>query len=144
MAPHFFTAVQFATFRKLSAVLMPSINEAPGAVEARAPEFLDFLLSQSPHERQTLYKTGIDLLNTAAKKRYSKPFSELDDAQAGTLLSPLKEQWTYELPADPLARFLRAAKADVRTATLNSKEYALAGAGGRRGAGMGLYWFALD
>jgi len=144
MAPHFFTAVQFAALRKLSAVLMPAMNGAPGALEAKAAEFLDFLVSQSPQDRQALYRSGLDLLNAGGKKRYGKAFADLDDQQAGTLLGVLKEQWTYDPPADPLARFLWAAKADVRTATINSKEYAIAGVSGRRGAGMGLYWFALD
>ena len=41
---------------------------------------------------------------------------------------PLRAPWTYDAPADPLARFLAAAKQDVRTATVNSREYNAAGA----------------
>jgi hypothetical protein len=146
MQPKFFTAAQFAALRKLGDILMPSINETPGALDARAPEFLDWLLSQSPAERQALYRTGLDQLNEQATKRFSRMFAEVDAKQAAELLAPLRESWTFEEPADPLARFLRAAKLDVRTATLNSREYAsAASSGGRRGAaGIGLYWLPLD
>jgi hypothetical protein len=141
----YFNPTQFATLRKLSDVILPRIGELPGAVDTSAPEFLDFLLSQSPADRQTLYKTGLDLLNAAARKRFSKPFADLDAEQANALLSPLKEKWSYDPPADPLARFLWTAKADIRTATLNSKEYIIANSTGRRGAGgVGQYWTALD
>jgi hypothetical protein len=62
------------------------------------------------------------------------------------LLAPLREPWTFDPPADPLTRFLRAAKQDVRAATMNSREYAAAaGSSGRRSAaGLGLYWLPLD
>src|SRR5947209_4013855 len=50
--PRFFSRAQFNSLRKLSAVLMP------GALEARTPEFLDFLLSESPADRQRLYREG--------------------------------------------------------------------------------------
>lgn len=146
MQPRFFSAPQFAALKKLSEILMPSVNEAPSALDAHTPEFLDWLLAQSPQERQQLYRVGLDQLNAQAKKRFGKCFAEADTKQASELLAPLREPWTYEPPADPLARFLRAAKQDVRTATLNSHEYAsAAAAGGRRGgAGLGLYWFPLD
>lgn len=146
MSPKFFSAAQFAALRKLSETLMPVMNEKPGALETGVPEFLDFLLSESPADRQQLYKTGLDLLNSQAKKKFSKAFADADPAQVATLLAPLREQWTFDPPSDPLARFLRAAKQDVRTATLNSREYAsaAASAGSRRGAGVGLYWYPLD
>src|SRR5271169_1328288 len=76
--PHFFNAPQFAALRKLSGLLMPPINGLPGALECNAPEFLDFLIGESPADRQQVYKVGLDALNAQAAKRYQKPFSELD------------------------------------------------------------------
>lgn len=143
--PRYFSALQFAALRKLSDILMPPLNGMPGALEAEAPEFLDFLISKSPADRQQIYKAGLDALNAQAQRQFRKAFAEVDEAQAATLLAPLRQPWTYEPPADPLARFLREAKADVRTATQNSRVYATAGsAGGRRGGGMGQYWYPLD
>ncbi len=144
MKPRFFTAAQFAALSKLSDILLPPLNGMPGALEADAPEFLDFLISKSPAERQQLYRAGLDTLNANAQRQFKKPFAEIDAAQASTLLGPLREAWTYSPPTDPFARFLREAKADVRTATINSRPYATAGAAGRRGGGTGQYWYPLD
>ena len=140
----FFTATQFAALSKLSEILMPALNEMPGALEADAPAFLDFLIGKSPVERQQIYRGGLDALNAKAQLQFKKPFAQLDATQAGTLLAPLREAWTYVPPTDVYARFLREAKADVRTATMNSRAYATAGAAGRRGGGTGQYWFPLD
>ena len=119
----------------------------PGAVECHAPEFLDFLLSESLPDRQEVYRSGLDALNAQSRKLHKLPFAEVGDSEASGLLSPLRQPWTYELPKDPLARFLVTAKADVRTATTNSREYAMSGGsggGGRRNSGQGMYWNPLD
>jgi len=142
---HFFTAQQFAALRKLSDLLMPPVNGAPGALEAKAPEFLDFLLSQSPADRQQLYRSGLDGLNAQARKRFNKLFADVDAGQTDTLLAPLRDPWSYDAPADPVAAFLRAVKDDVRRATTNSREWNLAASAGRtRGGGGGLYWLPID
>jgi hypothetical protein len=145
MQPHFFTPQQFSALQKLSDLLMPSRKEQPGALEAQAPEFLDFLIGSSLPDRQQLYRAGLDILNTQARKRFDKPFAELDASQAEGLLAPLRQPWTYEPPADPLARFLRSAKQDVRTATINSREWNTSTAStGRRGGGLGQYWYSIE
>jgi hypothetical protein len=144
----FFTPPQLSALRKLCETIMPPIGKAPGALDSHAPEFLDFLLGESPNERQQLYRTGLDLLNSNAKQKHDKMFADLNAAQLADALAALREQWTYNPPADPLAHFLREARHDIRTATTNSKEY-LAGAAqptGRRGfgGGSGFYWLPLD
>jgi hypothetical protein len=136
----FFSERQFAALKKLCEILQPAMSGAPGAIEAKAPEFLDFLIGESPGERQQVYRQGLDRLVAAG-------FVEADAAKANAILAPLKAAWTYDPPADPLARFLRQAKADVRTATVNSREYNTAGAaggGGRRFGAQALYWLPLD
>jgi hypothetical protein len=143
--PRFFNAQQFAALRKLSDILLPPLNGMPGALDVGAPEFLDFLISKSPADRKQLYTAGLNALNAQATKRFGKAFADVEEAQAAELLAPLRQPWTYEPPADPFARFLREAKQDVRTATMNSREYATAGStGGRRGGGIGQYWYPID
>jgi hypothetical protein len=116
----------------------------PGAAEAEAAEFLDFLIGQSPADRQTLYRDGVARLNREARSRYGKPFAELAAADADSILAPLREPWTYRGPGDPFARFLRAAKDDFRSATLNSRQWAMAASGeGRRATGLNTYWFPI-
>jgi Gluconate 2-dehydrogenase subunit 3 len=144
-ALHFFTAQQFAALRKLGDLLNPPMNGAPGALEAKAPEFLDFLMSQSAADRQQLYRNGLDALNALARKRFTKPFADVDTSQAEVLLAPLHDPWTYDAPADPLAAMLRAAKDDIRRAITNSRQWSLASAAGRTsGGGGGLYWLPID
>jgi len=139
----FFNPVQFATLRKVSELLMPPLNGAPGALDVKAPEFLDFLIGESLPERKHLYQAGLDALHAQSMHQFKKPFAELDSSQADTLLAPLRKPWTYDEPADAAAAFLRVAKQDVRTATVNSREYGSAGGGSRRMSGNGLYWLPL-
>jgi Gluconate 2-dehydrogenase subunit 3 len=136
---------QFAALGKLSSILVPSLPDTPGAPDAKAAEFLDFLIGKSPTERVTLYKEGLNRLNEEARKRDGKPFAELTAEQAAPILSPLHEPWTYELPTDPFARFLRAAKEDVLKATRNSQEYiSVVSRRNRRAGGMGIYWYPIN
>lgn len=138
--PRFFSAPQLAALRRLSDMILPAIAGAPGAIDAGAPEFLDFLIGESPQPGQTLYRSGLDALNTRGTARYGRAFAVLDDTQADAVISPLREPWTWKEPADPFAAFLRQAKADILTATLNSREWITAAQRNRGSAGNGTYW----
>lgn len=139
----FFTAPQFSALRKLSDLLMPAIRGNPGALDAAAPEFLDFLIGVSPTDRQALYRNGLDALNTRTRKQFNKNFADLDAAQCDVIIKPLlvPVPWTHELPKDPLQHFMASAHDDVRTATRNSREWNTSG--GRRG-GSQLFWNSVD
>src|SRR5438270_10744694 len=54
-ATGYFSSSQMAALRRLADLIVPSSSGRPGAVDAKAAEFLDFLLSQSPEDRQSLY-----------------------------------------------------------------------------------------
>ena len=105
---------------------MPPLNGHARRTGSEGAEFLDFLIGASAADRKQLYKNGLDTLNAQAQKQFRNHSPTSDEAQAGELLAPLRAAWTYEPPADPFARFLREAKQDVRTATMNSREYATA------------------
>jgi hypothetical protein len=137
VAPRFFSPAQYATLTKLCEILQPAGKATPSAIDAGVPAFLDFLIGESPAERKTIYRSGLELLKG------------LDESNAAKLLAPLKKPWTYEPPKDPLTRFLQAAKQDIRAATQNSREWSkatAASATGRRGfgGGVGLYWNSLE
>jgi hypothetical protein len=139
----FFTPAQFAALRKLSDLLMPPMRGNPGALDAAAPEFLDFLIGVSPADRQALYRNGLDALNARAKRQFNKSFADLDAAQCDSIVRPLlvPVPWTHEPPKDPLQHFMTAAHEDIRTATRNSREWNTSG--GRRGGGQ-LFWNPVD
>jgi hypothetical protein len=129
--PRFFTDAQFKALERLADILMPTVEERPGAKQAHVAEFLDFLISESPADRQQLYRSGLDRLNK--------------DGFDAAVLKPLTAAWTYEGPADPFAKFLLAAKEDVMRATYNSREFAAAMEGTRRGfSGSGYYWTVIE
>lgn len=129
--PRFFSEDQFTALERLADILMPGFNGRPGAKEARAAEFLDFLISDSPADRQQLYREGLDQLNAQARKTQRQLFAALSDQQAAPILKPLTDAWTYDGPADPFARFLIAAKEDVLRATYNTR-------------GNGYYWVRIE
>lgn len=139
----FFTPAQFAALRKLSDLLMPPLRGNPGALDAAAPEFLDFLVGVSPADRQALYRNGLDALNARARKQFNKNFADLDAAQCDAIVRPLlvPVPWTHEPPKDPLQHFMASAHDDIRTATRNSREWNTSG--GRRG-GAQLFWNPVD
>jgi len=150
-APHFFTETQLATLHKLGAVLVPPLKGNPGAEEAQAAEFLDFLIGVSPDARQKSYQFGLDKLESQAKNKFQKSFSDLAPAQVDTLIRPLlvARPWPEDLPADPLQGFMAQVHEDLRTATMNSREWAEAAekSGHRFGRGFrgsGYYWYPID
>lgn len=141
----FFSPPEMAALLRLGDLLVPATGGRPGASQAKAGGFLDFLISQSPADRQKLYRQGLDKLQSEAQRRSGKWFEALSAHEAEPLLAPLKEPWTYAAPADPFARFLRAAKEDLIAATLNSREFSEAQAArGGRAPGMGTYWLPVD
>jgi hypothetical protein len=143
-APSFFTAAQFGALRRLGNLLAAPRDGFPGAVEAKAPEFLDFLIGVSPADSQQLYRNGLDALNAQALKQFKKSFADLDDAQADAVIRPLLVTiaWEKEMPSDPVKHFVAQAHQDLQTATRNSREYATAtSTSGRRAGGRGFGGF---
>ena len=141
----FCSADQFAALERLADVLMPAAGDSPGARDADVAQFLDFLISASPPDRQAQYRDGLDKLNAGARSRYGKPFAQLAPVENDSLLAPLREAWTFAEPADSLAQFLRAAKMDVMHATMNSRQWSEARAKrSRRASGLGMYWYPIE
>jgi hypothetical protein len=141
-APSFFTPAQLQALRRLGDLLLPAFNAQPSASEAGVAEFLDFYVSQSDAATQNLWREGLDRLNAEARRRSGKVFRDLTGDEAGPVLAPLKQPWTYQGPADPFARFLNAARDLVLQTAFNSKEWAEAG--GRRATGLNYLWRNLD
>ena len=143
---HFFSDDQLAALRKLCEILMPPLNGYPGATQAGAPEFLDFLIGVSPADRQEMYQSGLDHLNKEAKKQFGTSFAEVNASQADALLRPMLTPWVRDHPpADPLMRFMSLAHEDIRTATMNSQAWSVAAtSAGERAPGLGLYWAPID
>ena len=143
-AQKFFSQDQFHALQRLCDLILPASDPRPGAKQAGVPEFLDFLIGRSPHQRQALYQHGLDRLNAEAQRRFRVKFADASGTQADALLTPLHSPWTYQGPSDEFALFLTTAKEDFLRATVNSREWAAASTGRRGGSGIGSYWYALD
>src|SRR5689334_5052826 len=52
--PRYFSGPQIAALRTLGDLMVPAAQGRAGARDAKAAEFLDFLISQSPPDRQSL------------------------------------------------------------------------------------------
>jgi hypothetical protein len=143
--PRYFSPIQFAALRRLCELIAPATPDTPGALDAQAPEFLDFLIGGSPAAAQQLYREGLDRLNDAARKRFHTEFAATTASQADEILAPLREPWSYGAPTDVLAKFLRQAKVDILDATVNSTEWVRVVSKRSRGAsGLGTYWRAIE
>lgn len=143
---YFFNAQQLATLRQLCEILLPPLKDSPGAIDAGAPEFLDFLISVSPPERQQMYVSGLDRLDAEAKRHFGVPFDAVNAAQADELIRPWLRTWmTDHPPSEPYEKFINLAHSDIRTATINSKAWndAMATDADRRSE-EGLYWYPVD
>jgi hypothetical protein len=143
---HFFTAQQTLTLRRLCEVLMPPLKGFPGALDAGAPEFLDFLIGASPRQRQQMYQSGLDWLDAEARRKFAAPFAKATNEQADELIRPWLRAWMSDHPpAEPHARFINLAHHDIRTATANSQAWSeakLAAEG--EASGLDLYWYPVD
>lgn len=123
--------------------MAPATPGVPGAIEAEAAEFLDFLIGESPADRQALYRVGLDELNHRAQQQFEAPFAHLTPEQADSVLAPLRAPWTAD--PDPFTQFLRTAKQDILQATQNSHTWIREVSKRERSAGgLGMYWLPIE
>ena len=144
--PYFFSHQQMATLRQLCEIFVPPLKGFPGALDAGTPEFLDFLISVSPADRQQMYVSGLDRLDAESRRRFGLPFDALSASQADELIRPWLKAWmTDHPPSEPYERFINLAHSDIRTATINSKPWSDAtGSEDDRRMEEGLYWYPVD
>jgi Gluconate 2-dehydrogenase subunit 3 len=143
---HFFSDQQRATLHRFCEVMVPPLKGFPGAIDAGAPDFLDFLIGASPADHQQMYRTGLDRLESDSKQGFSKPFANTDAAQADQVIRPWLRTWMSDNPPkEPHAHFINLAHSDIRTATVNSQAWSEAAkAAGEREPNVGLFWFPVD
>ena len=143
---HFFSQTQTATLRHLCELLQPAYKSYPGAIEAGAPEFLDFLIGVSPADRQQMYQSGLDQLESEAHQQFHKSFAVLDPTEADRIIRSHLRAWLSDHPpTEPFARFINIAHEEIRTATVNSEAWSEAArAAGERPPNIDLYWYPVD
>ena len=83
------------------------------------------------------------------RNTFHKPFAELDAKEADVIIRPLlvARAWDRDIPKDPMQHFLVQVHDDLRTATMNSAEWAASGVTSGRGRfnqGRRFYWKPID
>ena len=83
--PKCFTASEYRTLRRLADMIIPADERSPGALASGAPEFIDFLCSQSK-ELAEIYTGGFAWLDHQMNKRYSTGFTGATPEQQTAML----------------------------------------------------------
>lgn len=143
--PSFFSSSQMETLRRLADVMLPHTASHPGALDAKTPEFLDFLIGHSPAVRGTLYTNGLNWLNEQANLKHKKPFAQLEASQVDGIVKPWLRTWmTDHPPTQTHADFINIAHADIRTATVNSQAWFDSLDPRRQESTSQLYWSPIE
>jgi hypothetical protein len=141
----YFTPVRYATLTRFADLLVPASQGYPGALQAGAPEFLDFLIGASPADRQAMYNDGLDRLNADCLKKSGVPFAKATAAQADAAVRPYLKGWINDHPpTEKHENFIALSHRDIRQATMNSVAWAQAAEVSGERVNVGLYVHPLD
>ncbi len=96
--PKALTAHEYATIERLSGIIVPADDRSPGAVEAGAARFIDFLCAASD-EMKAIYTGGLAWLDDEMRRRnHGKNFLDAPPPAQTALLDLIA--WRDRAPAD--------------------------------------------
>ena len=84
-SPRSFTPHQFATLERLTDLIIPVENGNPGALAARAADWIDLISSENDKLKE-IYRSGFTWLDAAMKQRGATDFVSATPAQQTELL----------------------------------------------------------
>ena len=90
-APKFFTPHEWRTVRVLADMIIPKDERSGSATDAKAPEFMDFMLAEkdtSESSRVSMHG-GLAWLDTEMRRRFNKDFFNASDAQRVAVLDDI-------------------------------------------------------
>jgi gluconate 2-dehydrogenase gamma chain len=85
--PQFFSADEYASVKRLAEMIIPS-DGSPGAREAGASEFIDFIVASDP-ELQPRFRKGLAWMNAHATRLHKRAFADLSAEQQTGILEHL-------------------------------------------------------
>src|SRR5678815_1683145 len=86
-----FTAEEAQTVKAIVARIIPSDENGPGALEARADRFIDRALAGALKASRPAYSTGLMAVNAAARSSRGKDFSQLSAADQDAVLTSVQQ-----------------------------------------------------
>lgn len=90
-APKFFTAHEWRTVRLLADLIIPKDARSGSATDAKAPEFVDFMLAEeaTSESSQVQMRGGLAWLDNEMRSRFGKDFLSASDAQRRAVLDDI-------------------------------------------------------
>ena len=90
-APKFFTPHEWRTVRVLADMIIPKDERSGSATDAKAPEFMDFMLAEkdSSESSRISMHGGLAWLDTEVRRRYGKDFLGASDVQRRAVLDDI-------------------------------------------------------
>lgn len=76
----FFTKEEMATIAVLSDIIIPADEVSGGAVDAKVPDFIEFIVKDKP-EHQVPMRGGLRWLDLQSLKRFEKTFVDISEQQ---------------------------------------------------------------
>jgi gluconate 2-dehydrogenase subunit 3-like protein len=90
-APKFFTPHEWRTVRVLADIIIPKDERSGSATDAKAPEFIDFMLAEKDTSEgsRVSMRGGLAWLDGEHRHRYGKDFLSSSDAQRRAVLDDI-------------------------------------------------------
>jgi hypothetical protein len=93
----FFTEHEFATVSVLTDLVLPADERSGSATQAKVPEFMDFMLDDSPRDADRLaMRGGLAWLDAESRQRFEKDFIDLAPSQRTAILDDIA--WPEKAP----------------------------------------------
>jgi gluconate 2-dehydrogenase gamma chain len=120
---------QWKTVEAMTGRIIPTDHE-PGAIEAGCVNFIDKALAHEDAKAKPLYERGLVALDLVAKKKFGKPFVELEPKEQDELLAALESGKADGWPSGGVsaAEFFATVRAHTVIGFLADPKY-----GGNRG-----------
>jgi len=90
-APKFFTPHEWRTVRVLADIIIPKDERSGSATDAKAPEFVDFMLmdKETSESSRVQMRGGLAWLDNQMRSRFAKDFLSATDAQRKAVLDDI-------------------------------------------------------
>lgn len=85
----FFNAMELATIATIADLIIPADDHSPGAKAAGVAAFIDSMVSESPEEVKTLWRSGLAGLERMSQQRFTRAFNAADTEQQISLLKAI-------------------------------------------------------
>jgi len=107
--PKYFTAHEYRTLARLAGLIIPGDKHSAGAVEAGAPEFIDFLASNNS-QLGAIFTGGLAWLDREMKRRYAAPFADAKPEDQAAMLDLIAYRRNDSPELGPGIRFFEWAR----------------------------------